>query len=376
MASIQIVERKGKKRISYNVRVKSFVKGKIFESESKTFKEKKLAVKWGEMTKEKLEKRRTDQEIGVYRPPVVYEEVKVGQLIRMYLEHPKIKDNLGRTKVYVLNALLSYPISNIIVSNLRSEDLIDHCRRREAEPSKPSPTTIYHDITYLKSVIDTAKGTFQINASSQYHTDALPVLINEKLIGRSVVRDRRPTKEEIELMSKGLKKRQADRNSTIPFSDIFEMSLLTAMRVGEITKIRWEDLDIENSTVIIRNRKDPRNKQGNDSEIPLLNGALDIILRQEKSADKEKAKLIFPYNERSISAGWQRVRNELGIKDLSYHDLRREAASRLAEAGMPIHILSKITGHKNINILNNIYTKIDIKKMGREWQEKYPVDKS
>ena len=63
--------------------------------------------------------------------------------------------------------------------------------------------------------------------------------------------------------------------------------------------------------------------------------------------------------------------SELNISNLRYHDLRREAASRLAEMGLPINIIARITGHKNINILHNIYAQIDIKEFGKKGYAKY-----
>jgi integrase len=92
----------------------------------------------------------------------------------------------------------------------------------------------------------------------------------------------------------------------------------------------------------------------------LLGGAYDIIMNQTK--DPNQPELIFPYNPRSVSAGWQRVRKSLGIEDLRYHDLRREAASRLAEMGLPINIVARITGHKNI-------------KFNDAWKNKKPLSK-
>lgn len=100
------------------------------------------------------------------------------------------------------------------------------------------------------------------------------------------------------------------------------------MRIGEVCKIRWEDLHEEHRTVIVRDRKDPRKKAGNHMIVPLLAESFDIVKRQSKTSD-----LIFPYNPRSVTAGFQRVRNELGIEDLRYHDLPREGASRLFEKG-------------------------------------------
>ncbi|MGI2169633.1 site-specific integrase [Shewanella sp. MF05960] len=370
MASVVFEKRVGKTgNISYRAKVNQFHDGKIAESLSKTFKTKALAKTWSNTIKKQLEEKYERVKAGIYRSDTDLKEVSVGELIRMYLEHPRISDTVGRSKFYVLNGLLNYEISTILASNLRADDLIKHCEERINEGTNPSPQTIYHDVTYLKSVMDSAKGIFKVNADSAYHFEAIPSLINQKLIGRSNVRDRRPTREEIKLMEEHLVKRSKHRSAKIPFADVLQISLLTAMRVSEITRIKWTDLDHENKTVIIRDRKDPRNKSGNDNEIPLLGGAYDIIMQQKK--DPAKPELIFPYNPKSISAGWQRVRTSLGITDLRYHDLRREAASRLAEMGLPINIVARITGHKNINILHNIYAKIDIKDFGKEGYAKY-----
>ena len=65
--------------------------------------------------------------------------------------------------------------------------------------------------------------------------------------------------------------------------------------------------------------------------VPLLGDAFPITMKQSRNSEK-----IFPYNPKSVSAGFQRVRNALGIEDLRYHDLRREGASRLFEKGYSI----------------------------------------
>jgi integrase len=85
----------------------------------------------------------------------------------------------------------------------------------------------------------------------------------------------------------------------------------------------------------------------------LLAESFDIAMRQPKERD-----LIFPFNSRSVTAGFQRVRNKLGIEDLRYHDLRREGASRLFEKGYSIEEVAQVTGHKNLNILWQVYTQL------------------
>jgi integrase len=232
---------------------------------SKTFKTKTLAKTWSHKIKKEMEDKFERIKAGIYRPELDLDEVTVGDLIRMYLEHPRLSQDIGRTKFYVLNALLNYEISSVLASNLRAIDLVKHCEERINESTNPSPQTIYHDVTYLKSVMTMAKGVFKVNGDTKYHDEAIPSLINQKLIGRPNVRDRRPTREEIRLMEEHLIKRSEHRAAKIPFGDISQISLLTAMRVSEITRIKWTDLDHEIKTVIIRDRKDPRNKSGNDN---------------------------------------------------------------------------------------------------------------
>ena len=91
-------------------------------------------------------------------------------------------------------------------------------------------------------------------------------------------------------------------------------------------------------------------------KVPLLGGALKIALRQKRD---KKDNRIFPYNPRSITAGFQRVRNELKIRDLRYHDLRREGASRLFELGYSVDQVAQVTGHKDLNTLWRIYTDLN-----------------
>jgi integrase len=87
--------------------------------------------------------------------------------------------------------------------------------------------------------------------------------------------------------------------------------------------------------------------------VPLLAGSYDLVKRQSETDDR-----IFPYNSRSVTAGFQRVRKALGITELRCHDLRREGASRLFEQDYSIEEVAQVTGHRNLNILWKVYTQL------------------
>lgn len=374
MPTINIEKRKLKNGFSFRARVRVTKFGKIIDKAEKTFSSREAAQKWANKTSKDLVRKHEEIRDGIYSEQSDTEKLKeitVGELIVEYLKNPLTSNELGRTKRYVLESLLNYDISQVIVSKLSPNDLIQHCQFRLNDETKPTPQTVYHDITYLHSVVKRARQVFKVNANLSYHEEAVPELVSMKLIGRSGKRNRRPTKEELKLLEEGLIEREKSRSSKIPYSDILQFSILSAMRVGEITNLQWSDVDHENKTIIVRDRKDPRRKENNNWEVPLLGDAYSILLKQKKRTVATDPNLIFPYNPKSISAGWQRVRNKLGIKDLRYHDLRREAASRLAEKGYDIRTVAKITGHKNLNILYDVYSTMEVKNFARMEYEKY-----
>jgi integrase len=105
--------------------------------------------------------------------------------------------------------------------------------------------------------------------------------------------------------------------------------------------------------VTVRDRKDPRNKDGNDQRVPLvdLNGydAWEILMEQRRSTNNTGR--IFPYNPRSIGTAFRRACVDLGIADLHFHDLRHEGTNRLFEAGFQIEQVALVTGHKDWKML-------------------------
>lgn len=232
--------------------------------------------------------------------------------------------------------------------------MIKHCKDRASGGAKPQ--TVYHDVCYLRAVMKKALPVFDIDANVHVFDEAIPALLDMKLIGKSNRRTRRPTSIELEKLKIGLKVRQNQKkngNVRIPYVDILEFSILTCMRIGEVCGLKWEDLNRENRTIVIRDRKAPRKKEGNHMIAPLLGESFNIAIKQNK-----RNEYIFPYNSRSVTAGFQRVRNSLKIEDLRYHDLRREGASRLFEQGYSIEEVAQVTGHRNLNVLWQVYTQL------------------
>jgi integrase len=331
-----------------------FVKnnGRIVHRESKTFKKKALANTYGKNRVAEIEANGLHSEIAC----------KIGELIDLYMNDKDLFDKDGRTKQFCIRLLRDCDIAEVQTNELKISDLITHCRDRRSSGTKPA--TISHDISYLKAVMKKAKPVFNIQANTEIFDEAFPILKDMQLIGKSEKRTRRPTSTELDRLREALTQRQQHHANTIPLTDILDFSILSCMRISEVCGLKWDDLNIDHKTVWVRNRKDPRKKQGNHMIVPLLGGSFDIVMKQPKESD-----LIFPHNPRSVSAAFQRVRNKLGIEDLRYHDLRREGASRLFEKGYSIEEVAQVTGHRNLNTLWTVYTQLFPHKLHKKFSE-------
>lgn len=335
----------GTNRYKCTVRVKQ--KGKIVYSEYKTFTKNAAAESWAKERVGDLERN------GV--PNSGTQKTSLTHLIGQYLSDPHVK--LGRTKKYVLEMLADSDIGKMNISDIQAHHIVEHCKaRREAGAG---PSTVSHDVSYLRWALKMAKPNYGYDASELPVIESYGALYDQNLIGKSQRRSRRPTSDEIDKLKVGLAERMKQRSAGgIPYIDMLDFSILSCMRIGEVCRIRWDDVDEAQKAVIVRDRKDPRKKSGNHMLVPLLGGAWELLQKQERKDER-----VFPYNDRSVTAGFQRVRNALGIEDLRYHDLRREGASRLFEKGYTIDEVAQVTGHRNINTLWQVYTELFPKRL-------------
>lgn len=355
MANITISKGTRKNGVSYTARVRQKQSGIITFSKSKTFNTKSAANKWAKETAHKVENNTKDK-------PYSYIDISVGELIQNYIKAKDGSDKpLARTARYSLNQLCRYPIAKVIASRLNSNDIVDFCLERR---KKTASQTISIDVSCLRKVLRVAKSMFHVAADDNAVINAYPALHDLKLIDKSNKRDRRVSADEYSSLLREFQKMSYHHCNEIPFTDMFMMSLLTCCRIGELCELKWKDLNVEQRHILVRNRKSPSGSQNNNSILPLLGESLSIILKQPKLEER-----IFPYNSRSVTAGFRRARKRLGIVDLRYHDLRREGASRLIEAGMSVEETSRITGHKDLNILWNVYVSITPEHIQRRFEK-------
>jgi integrase len=267
-----------------------------------------------------------------YQP--VPEGYSVGDLIDGYAQECNMG---GRTK-QATHAMLKRELGSIPLKRLNSIHLRDFIDTRVQAGA--GGVTIAADLSFFGAILKWGKHSRRMDLPTDLARDARRDLSARKVSTRSSERDREPTTAELEKLYAFW---TANQRQTIPMATLCAFALATAMRQDEICSIQLEDMDAIKRTVIIRDRKDPRKKEGNNQTVPLLPAAWALV---EPILAVRKVGRIFPYQASSVSTAFTRACSTLDIKDLRFHDLRHKATSDLFRMGLTIPQVAVLTGHK------------------------------
>jgi integrase len=307
-----------------------------------TFGTRKAAKDWAAQVETEIEELKAT---GVMQP----RGQTLATLIDRYVREMYPVKRWGRSKSFDL-AYLRKHFGHLAPSQLTDFVLIEHFRR--IFEAGTGGVAIGARLGYLVVVLRTARAAWKLDVPVKAAQEARATLVMLGMVSNSTRRTRRVSDAEIAALVALFD----GKNSAVPLSDIIRFCLATAMRIGEVCRLRWEDLDREARTVIIRDRKHPTEKVGNDQVVPLLNAtgfdAFSIVCRQPQKVER-----IFPANERTVSWYFTRAVTKLKLPDLHLHDVRHEAISRLFAAGYQIQEVALVSGHRSWHSLKR-YTHV------------------
>jgi integrase len=122
---------------------------------------------------------------------------------------------------------------------------------------------------------------------------------------------------------------------------IVVLAVETAMRRGEILGLRWEHIDLSRKAAFL-----PTTKNGSSRWVPLSDEAVDKLNGVSLGTQGP-----FPITDIAFRQAWDRLRIQANITDLTFHDLRHEAISRMFDSGMKIHEVMAVSGHRTASQL-------------------------
>ena len=149
---------------------------------------------------------------------------------------------------------------------------------------------------------------------------------------------------------------------TRPTALAIKLALVTGQRIGEVARIAASELSLDGAASLWTIPGD-RTKNGQPNRVPLSPLALELISEARELAGESAWLFPSPMRDGPIDAhaptrALARARDSIGLEDFRIHDLRRTAATRMAELGISPHTISMILNHVSARqgtITNRVY---------------------
>ncbi|MDE1917953.1 MAG: tyrosine-type recombinase/integrase [Sphingomonadales bacterium] len=128
-----------------------------------------------------------------------------------------------------------------------------------------------------------------------------------------------------------------------PYRQFVPLLLATAQRRGELTQMRWSEINLDTKEWVIPAHL---SKNGKPHAVPLSAFALNLLAELPRY---EGCDIVFTTNGRVPINGFtkaiQHMHDISGTSNWRFHDLRRTAASGMARAAVPPHVIEKVLNH-------------------------------
>lgn len=121
-------------------------------------------------------------------------------------------------------------------------------------------------------------------------------------------------------------------------------ALDTAMRRGEIFKMKWKDINLDTGEIFI-----PQTNTKTDAErtVGITSRLKEELLKLWNESPKEKDYLVFGITN-SIKTAWKTLCDKSNVKNFRFHDCRHTATTRMISSGSEHTEVMKITGHTQL----------------------------
>lgn len=129
----------------------------------------------------------------------------------------------------------------------------------------------------------------------------------------------------------------------------FLFAIETAMRAGEIVGLEWSRVDLQArycSLLVTKN--------GTARDVPLSLRAVELLEALRASQGESGGGLVFELTSRQLDVLWRKLRDRAAVVDLTFHDSRHIAITRLA-GKLEVLELARMVGHRNLNELLTYY---------------------
>lgn len=344
---------------------KAVVRLRGWPTAAKTFDRKRDAEDWADRTS-------SEMRAGVFVCRRDAERLLFKDAMQRYLQEvtPSKKETSQRSdrlkSKMLLESFGDYSLAAIsaeLVAKYRDKRLAMQSQRVLRTVGKPTlvrPATVRLELALLSHLFAIAIREWHIGLVAN------PVAnVRKPSVGAG--RDRRLSQDEQTKLFEAL-----DAYANPMLGWIACIALETGMRSSEITGLTLSQVDTHRRIARLTDTKN------NDARtVPLSKAATETFrLAIDNRVRPPDTSLIFfgepgrdgvrrPYE---FNRAWNKIKHDLGMGDLRFHDLRHEAVSRLVEAGLSDQEVAAISGHKSMQMLRR-YTHLRAEDLVRKLDE-------
>jgi len=258
----------------------------------------------------------------------------VARLMQHYIDECLCNRNLkGRTEAErLIKKDILAKFGRLTAHNLTQSQVHDHMH--DIIQTRNTPVQAGYMVRELKAAYEHA-----------FSAGRLPETIRNPCTGVKVKGSKKRTRylsvDEIAILVKWFPQSKLSDNS----KNVLILTLLTGARSGELTALKWIQVDLKRGAIILSNTKTdvPRNIQLSSQAIFILKALKDKAINEWVfPSNRPPRKAI---NQHSINLQVNYNREFSGVDDWSAHDLRRTCRTHLAKMSCPSDVAEAILGH-------------------------------
>jgi integrase len=311
------------------------VRAKGQETISRTFDTKAQAQIWARSIENEMDR-------GVYIDRSEAERTTLLEAIERYEKETIARKGYPGQELQRTKHWKAQPLAKRYLATLRGVDFAKY--RDSRMDGGRAAATVRQELQVVSHLFETARKEWGMEG-------LLNPLKNISKPHANNERERRLEPGEFELLSAELGRR--GNPYALP---AFELAIETSLRQGMLMELRWEWVDLNGRAINIPIEYRRKANKGVPAAVPLSTRAISVLRAMPRAINGK----VFDTTPGAIVMIWKKSRLALGIKDLRWHDLRREAVSRFAERGLHPLQIAAVSGHKNLNVLFRRYTKLKV----------------
>lgn len=321
---------------------------KGYSQQSKSFASKSDAVMWATDIEAQINR-------GTFSDISESEALTLRDGLNRYLLEVTPTKKGWEAETYKINAMLRETFVNKSFATFRQSDAAKY--RDDLVKAGLSASTIRKNLSLISHLYETANKEWSLSCNNPIKAISKPKVNNSRV--------RRLSNIEHQYLVAALTVTGAGERQNSVALDVVLFAIETAMRQSEILSLAWSDIDLAERVALLKDTKN-----GEKREVPLSSAAIKALSGGDGNVTKIRRGRVFKTTASGVKQCFRRAvirarnayeadfddtdRDNAVLIDLTFHDLRHEATSRLADI-FDMHELMKITGHKDSRMLARYY---------------------